>query len=385
MRLLRVLDLAVVLPRLRRHRIGAVQLARLVAGRGERRLGQRRRVGAHVGDVAVLVETLGDAHRLLRREPELAARLLLQRRGHERRRGAPGVGLLLDRRDGERRPVETVCEATGLGLGQLHRVGGAQLPVLGEVAALGNAAALDRGETRGEAAGLVRRDDVPVLRRDEPHPLALALDDEPRRDRLHATRRQALHDLPPEHRRDLVAVQPVEDAPRLLSVDEPAVDVARLAERPLDRGPGDLVEDHAPHRHLRVEHLAQMPGDRLALAVFVRREQELVGVLELRLEVGDDLLLARVDDVQRLEVLVDVDAEAGPGLALQLGRDLRGVVRKVADVADRRFDHIVRAQIAGDRLRLGGRLHDHELLAVCSSHLARHHSAVGQISDTRRR
>ena len=88
------------------------------------------------------------------------------------------------------------------------------------------------------------------------------------------------------------------------------------AERPLDRGPRDLVEHHPPHRDLRLEHLAQVPGDRLALAVFVRREQELVRVLELRLQVGDDLLLARVDDVERLEVLVDVHAEARPASPL---------------------------------------------------------------------
>ena len=89
-RLLRVLHLALVPARLRGHRVGAVELAGLVARGGQRRLRQRRRVGAHVGDVAVLVEALRDAHRLLRREPQLPARLLLQRRRHERR--APGDG-----------------------------------------------------------------------------------------------------------------------------------------------------------------------------------------------------------------------------------------------------------------------------------------------------
>ena len=195
---------------------------------------------------------------------------------------------------------------------ELDRVGLAQRPVLGEVAPLRDASSVDRGEARGEGARFVGRDDVPVLRGDELHPLALAFDDEPRRDRLNAAGREPLHDLPPEHRRDLVAVQPVEDAARLLRVDEPVVDLARLAERALDRRPRDLVEDHPPDRHLRVEHLAQVPGDRLALAIFVRREQQLVGVLELRLQVGDDLLLARVDDVERLEVLVDVRRRGGP-------------------------------------------------------------------------
>ena len=42
----------------------------------------------------------------------------------------------------------------------------------------------------------------------------------------------------------------------------------------------DLVEHHAAHRHLRLEHLEQVPGDALALAVFVGGEEKLVGVLE---------------------------------------------------------------------------------------------------------
>ena len=66
-----------------------------------------------------------------------------------------------------------------------------------------------------------------------------------------------------------------------------------LLERALDRVAGDLVEHHPAHRHLRLQHLEQVPGDRLALAVLVGREQELVGVLELLLQLGDLRLLVR--------------------------------------------------------------------------------------------
>ena len=118
----------------------------------------------------------------------------------------------------------------------------------------------------------------------ERHPLALTLDDEARRDRLDAAGGEPGHDLLPEHRRHLVAVEPIEDPPRLLCVDEPLVDLARLLERLLDRVAGDLVEDHPPDRHLRLQHLEQVPRDRLALAIFVRREQELVGAGELLLQ-----------------------------------------------------------------------------------------------------
>ena len=86
------------------------------------------------------------------------------------------------------------------------------------------------------APGLERADDVPVVGGDERHALALALDDEARGDRLNAPGGEALHDLAPQHRRDLVAVEAIEDAPRLLRVDQALVDLARLGERALDRG-----------------------------------------------------------------------------------------------------------------------------------------------------
>ena len=62
-----------------------------------------------------------------------------------------------------------------------------------------------------------------------------------------------------------------------------------------------------------------MPRDRLALAILVRREQELVGVREALLQLGDDLLLSGIDDVVRLEAVVDVDTERAEPLALASG------------------------------------------------------------------
>ena len=116
--------------------------------------------------------------------------------------------------------------------------------------------------------------------------------------------------------------------------------------------------------HLRLERLHEVPRDGLALAVLVGREVELVGVLDERLELADLLLAVGADDVERLEVVVGVDAEARPGLALVLGRDVGGVARQVADVADRGLDDVAVAEVAADRLRLGRRLDDDELGAT---------------------
>ena len=92
--------------------------------------------------------------------------------------------------------------------------------------------------------------------------------------------------------RDLVAVQAVEDAAGFLGADQAVVDVAGRLDRLLDRVLGDLVEHQAVDRHLRLEQLEQVPADGLSLAVFVRREVQRVGLLELVLEQLDLLALA---------------------------------------------------------------------------------------------
>jgi hypothetical protein len=207
-------------------------------------------------------------------------------------------------------------------------LGGPDLPLGGEVTTLGDALAIERHERGLEAGGLLRlaglegSGQVPVARRDEGDALTLALDHEARGDALHAARRQLRHDLLPQHRADLVAVQPVEDAAGLLRVDELDVQLTRAARGGADGIGGDLVEHHAVYRHLGLQDLLEVPGDRLALAVLICREEELVGVLQEFLELGDLLLLVGVDDIQRLEVMIDVDTESCPRLALEFRRDV---------------------------------------------------------------
>ena len=75
--------------------------------------------------------------------------------------------------------------------------------------------------------------------------LALALDDEAHGDRLDTPGRQARSDLAPQQRAERVADEPIEDAPRLLRVDEVVVDLARVGESVADGVGGDLGEGHA--------------------------------------------------------------------------------------------------------------------------------------------
>ena len=106
---------------------------------------------------------------------------------------------------------------------------------------------------------------------------------------------------------------------------------------------------------------SEVPGDRLALAVLVRREQELVGVLQLALQVGDDLLLVGVDDVVGLEAVVDATPRAPYFARFSFGTSLARLGRsRMWPMLDSTTKSV--AEVAGDGLRLRGALDDHELL-----------------------
>ena len=374
-RLLGALHLAGVDARRVRHVVRAVQFAGLRPGRGDRGLRQRDRVGPHIRDVAVLVQPLRHRHRVLGRVAELARGLLLQRGGAERGVRGTAVGLALHARHRERRVAKAVGERGRRLAVQVQHVLGLQLADGAEVATLRHPAAVDRHQ-RGRERGHVgrvpcfgpdlreHRFEVPVPGGAERDPLPLAVHHEPDRHRLDPAGGQLRHDLLPQHRRDLVAVEPVEHPPGLVGLHQALVHFPRVRHGLGDRLGRDLVEDHAPGGHLRLELFEQVPGDRLALAVFISGEQQFVGVLEQVLELGDLLPLVGVDDVERLEVGVDVHAEARPWLPAVLRRYLRSLVRHVADVADARLDHVVLAEVARDRACLGRRLDDDETPAM---------------------
>ena len=358
--LLRVLDLAVVAAGHLRDVVGAIEVGRLRPGGRDRGFGQRRGVGTHIGDEAALVEALGHAHGALRTPAQLAAGLLLQGRGHERCSGRSAVGPVLERAHHEGHTLEGHGQRGGGRFGQVCRVGAREHTTVAEVLATRDAKAIDSDELGAEGTRVEQALDIPVRRRAERDPLTLAVDNEPRRDRLHPPGRQAGHDLLPQDRRDLVTVETVEDPTGLLRVDEILVEVAGLLHGALDRVLGDLVEDHPFDGHRGGEYLEQVPGDGLALAVLIRREQEGVGPGEQLLELGDLRALIGVDDIEGGISVIDVDPEPRPGLALVLRGDIRRALRQIADVAHRGLDVVGVTEVALDRLGLGWRLDDHE-------------------------
>ena len=373
-RLLGVLDLA----RVRAGGVGQivrpVQLAHLGSGRPDRGVRQRDRIRTHIGDVPRLVQILGDRHRPLRGVAQLPAGLLLQGRGAERRVRPAGIGLGLDAVDGVARGPQLLRQRLGLRLVESDQLlaGLADHLAAGvEVASLRHTPLTDvaepgREERRfGLLTGVEGGVDVPVGRAPERDPVPLPVDDQAGGDGLHPTGRQPWHDLLPQHRRDLVAVQPIEDPAGLLGVDQVLVEITRIGHRLGDRVRSDLVEDHPPGRHLGLQLLQQVPGDRLTLAVTVGGEQELVGLGEGVAERAQCRALVRVHHVQRLEAVVHVHTGAGPLLTLVLRRHLRRAGREVAHVTAAGLDDVAVAEKARDLGRLGRRLDDHESPATC--------------------
>lgn len=256
----------------------------------------------------------------------------------------------------------------------MQHLAGLEPAVRAEVTALGDPAAVDGyepGDQRrrvggvARTAGAERAGQVPVLGGAERDALPLALDDEPGGDGLDTAGGQAAHDLFPQDRRDLVAVQPVEDPARLLRVHHQFVELAGVGDGSPDRFLGDLVEDHPVDRDLGLENFLEMPRDGFALAVLIGGEEEFVGVGQQLFELSDLGLLVGVDDVDRLEVVFDVHTEAAHLAGVLLGH-LGGAVREVADVPDARLDDIAGAEVALDRLRLDRRLDDDESAAGVS-------------------
>jgi len=90
-----------------------------------------------------------------------------------------------------------------------------------------------------------------------------------------------------------------------------------------------------------------VPGDRLALAVWVGCEDQLVGALERLDDLGDLLGAAPLDLPLHREVVLGIDRAV-------LGR-------QVADMPEGGDHLVVRTEIFVDRLGLGRRLDDEEL------------------------
>ncbi len=143
----------------------------------------------------------------------------------------------------------------------------------------------------------------------------------------------------------------IEGAVGEIRVDQGLVDLARLAQRGLDRVLGDGVEGHALDRQvlqhaLFTQGFQNVPGDRLALAVRVGGEDELLGPLDRLGNVGNPLRAPVLERPDHAEIGIRVDRAVLGG--------------QVADMPEGGQDLVILAEIFVDRLGLRRRLDDED-------------------------
>ena len=216
--------------------------------------------------------------------------------------------------------------------------------------------------------------------------LHFALDNQAKRYRLYAAGGKAAADLVPKDWRNFVAHQAVENAARLLRVDQVGVYVAGLGEGCLDSLRRNLVKHYAaifgtigfPGR----QRIEQVLRDGFSLAVRVGRQVHVGSVLSRLAQVGDDLHFAG-NDLQRglknvfrgddywLNRFLFFCLFPGFGLGLSLlfllfsvgtfrQQDTQSLFGKVQDMSQRRFDGVFAPQILVDCFRLCRRFHNYE-------------------------
>ena len=339
MGLLRVLRLVLVHAWIGRHVARAEALADRIARRVHRLRRHVHAIGAHVGDQSGLVQPLRGRHGRARAETELAAGLLLQRRGDERRRRVAADGAGFDRFDAQRTRGDRAHSALGgVAIGQIEALELAPLehgqPCL---VVLATRSAQNRAHR-------------PVLARTEHLDLHLAIDDQAQAHRLHAAGRLRARQLAPQHRRELEADQVVERPAREIGAHQLHVDLARRAHRGRHGRLRDRVEHDPTDRRVLLQCLApgqrflQMPADRLALTVRVGRKDQHRIRLERFGDCAHVLLAVRGDLPLHLEAVLGVD------------RSILG--RQVAHVPVGREYGVLGPEILVDGLCLGRRFDD---------------------------
>ena len=297
-----------------------------------------RRVGSHVGDEAgralraqidAFVEPLRHAHRPPHIEPQLAGRIALQLAGDERRQR---LALLLAGLNRNQRPLGRTQRRDH----RLHRLFirqriGDELVFSVLVLAAGHSRRLAVDPHKARLEGRVRL--LLRMQKGVQRPVL---------DRLEGA-------IIPQKRRNLVAHQAVQHPPRLLRVHQILIQIAGVLECLLHGLLGNLVEGHAvnllPLLGRRAQLQRQVVGNRLALAVRVRRQVDFVRLGRRLLQLRHNLFLARRHDQGRVE-----------GTLFQFHAEL--VLGQVHDVTHRRQNLEARAQIFPYRLGLGRRLDD---------------------------
>ena len=97
----------------------------------------------------------------------------------------------------------------------------------------------------------------------------VSLDYEPGSYGLDPPCRQALRDLLPKDRRNLVTEEPIDDPSGFLGIDQSLVQLTWRLDGGSDRILGDLMKDHALDRNFWLQYFEQVPRNTFSFTVFV--------------------------------------------------------------------------------------------------------------------
>ena len=126
--------------------------------------------------------------------------------------------------------------------------------------------------------------------------------------------------------------------PGRVRVDNLLIDSAGVFDSRTNRFRRDFIEEHAKNfGFAAIQNFFQMLANGFAFTIRISREKYATRSFRSSAEFLDDFFFAGDDVVHRFEVMLDVDPELAFG--------------QVLDVAERRFDYVVVAQVFVDRVR----------------------------------
>ena len=174
----------------------------------------------------------------------------------------------------------------------------------------------------------------------EVHNLALTLNNQADSHRLHTACRQRRFNLLPKNWRQLETDQTVENAARLLCVDQIDIDATRIFDGVQNGRFCNFVENNSFSRFVfQPQHFVKVPRNGFSLTVLIGCEPYGLCIFGGFFQIGYKLFLVGRNLVFRFILMLDVDAEAFFG--------------QIADVSVTRRHHIIFAQKLFNSLGLG--------------------------------
>src|SRR5579862_298831 len=310
--------------------------------RGQRAVRHPGGIGAHVSDEAdralfaqihAFVKPLGQHHRFLGGEMQLAHRFLLELAGDKRRNGEFAFFLGGYRMDDE--------------LGSMDG-GGVQVGarLVGNLQVLALKFHQARFKLRRVLALHFGRDG-PVLAFDEGLDFALTLHNQTQSYGLYAAGGDAALYFFPQKRADLITHQAIENSAGLLGVHQVSVNLPRFFESFANGIFGNFIKEHAMEGSLlAIQQLTQVGADCLSFAVRIGSQINVICFARRGLQFTDQFFLGGNGDVSGFKILFQVNAQVFLG--------------QIHHVAHTGLDDVLRPQIFIDGFRLGGRFDDYE-------------------------